>query len=109
MVNQSKINDSRFWEIWEASGAVSKMDTPMSKGPTRVLLEEAISMIPVKEKLRDLEKYMPKSDDTIHDFGRYLADRLNDRLVPEGFNLGAELALYDLQTGIDGFTGQPIR
>ncbi len=72
-------------------------------------LEGAISTESVKEKLRNLKQYMPDRHDAIYDFGAYLADRLNPELVPQGFNMAAELALYDLQTGIDGFTRQPIR
>ncbi|PJE81236.1 hypothetical protein COU58_03555 [Candidatus Pacearchaeota archaeon CG10_big_fil_rev_8_21_14_0_10_32_42] len=72
-------------------------------------IDEVISMEPVKEKLKNLRKYMPNQDDTIYDFGAYLADRLNPELFSQGFNMAAELALYDLQTGVDGFSGQPIR
>ena len=72
-------------------------------------LENSLSMEPVKEKLRALPDYMPKEDDTLYQFGAFLAERFHDSLVPEGFMMGAELALYDLQTGVDGFSGQPIR
>ena len=76
-------------------------------------IDEAISMEPVKEKLRNLREHMPNCmpnfEDITYDFGAYLADRLNPKLVPQGFNLAAELALYDLQKGVNGFTGQPIR
>lgn len=71
-------------------------------------LDNAISMEPVKEKLRNLHEYLPNENSILYDFAGYLADRLNPRLVPEGFVLAAELALYDLQTGIDGFTQQPV-
>ena len=72
-------------------------------------IDEAISMEPVKEKLKNLREHMPEQDDTIYSFGAYLADRLNPELVPQGFNMAAELALYDLEKGVDGFTGQPIQ
>lgn len=72
-------------------------------------LEKAISTEPIKEKLKNLEKYMPEEEDTIYRFGEFLADRLNQQLNPLGFNMAAELTLYDLQRGIDGFSGQPIR
>ncbi len=72
-------------------------------------IDEAISMEPVQEKLRNLREHMPDQQDVTYDFGAYLADRLNPELVPQGFNMAAELALYDLQKGVDGFTGQPIQ
>ena len=52
---------------------------------------------PAIEKLRNLRKYMPGLDETVYKFGAFLADRLNPRLVPTGFNLATELAFYDLQ------------
>lgn len=71
---------------------------------------ESISTEPIKEKLRNLSEYMPDQDETTYQFGRFLAERLgNDTILPMGFNMVAELGLYDLQTGIDGFTGEPIR
>ena len=63
----------------------------------------------MKEKLRNLREHMPDQNDQIYSFGAYLADRLNPELVPEGFNMAAELALYDLQKGVNGFTGKPIQ
>ncbi len=72
-------------------------------------IEGAISTEPVKEKLRNLRQYMPDQQDVVYDFGAYLADRLNPELVPQGFNMATELALYDLQKGVNGSTGQPIR
>ena len=72
-------------------------------------INEAVSMEPVKEKLRNLREYMPDQPDEIYDFGAYLADELNLDLVPQGFKMAAELAICDLERGINGFTGQPIR
>ena len=65
-------------------------------------------MEPIKEKLKNLREYMPEQEDLVYEFGAYLAQRLNPELVSEGFNMAAELALYDLQTGVDGFTGKPL-
>lgn len=69
-------------------------------------LEQAISMDPIKEKLRNLREHLPQQDETVYDFAAYLTDYLNPRLVPAGFHLGAMLALHDLQTGVNGFTGE---
>lgn len=60
-------------------------------------LKEAISMVAVKEKLRNLEQHLPGQPEQVYEFARRLADRLNEHLVPVGFNLAAELLLYDLQ------------
>ena len=68
----------------------------------------ALEMNDVKTKLLDLKQYMPEEPDIIYEFGRFLAGRLNPRLTPEGFNLALELAMYDIQTGTEGYTGKPI-
>lgn len=65
-------------------------------------------MVPIKEKLRNLQKYMPNEKELIYQFGRFLADRLNSELVPTGFLVAMQTALYDLQKGVDGYSGQLI-
>ena len=72
-------------------------------------LEGVISTEPIKEKLRNLRQYMPNQEDVIYKFGAYLAERLYPELNPGLFVMAVELALYDLQRGVDGFTGEPIR
>ena len=72
-------------------------------------MEKAISMEPVKEKLCDLEKYMPKEHHSLYKFGKLLSDRINPEINPIGFYYAAETLLHDLQAGVDGFSGQPIR
>ncbi len=70
----------------------------------------AISMVEPKEKLRSLQGYLPDArNELVYPFGAFLADYLNDELVPEGFVMGCELALNDLHTGVNGFSGEPIR
>ena len=61
------------------------------------------------EKLSDLGAHMPGCDKFTCEYGAYLAGRLNPTIVPEGFTVAAELALSDLQTGVNGFTREPIR
>ena len=61
------------------------------------LESKAVSTEPIKEKLRNLREHLPQQEDVTYDFATYLAERLNPKLVPEGFNMIAELALYDLQ------------
>lgn len=69
---------------------------------------DAISMKEAKEKLMNLE-LEDDVDGIMKEFGKFLSPRLNDELVPTGFVLGAELALYDLNVGKNGYTGDPIR
>ena len=72
--------------------------------------EQALSMDEPKQKLAKLRELIPDApDDLLYDFGRHLADYLNPQLVPIGFVMGCELALCDLQTGVNGFTGKPIQ
>lgn len=72
--------------------------------------EQALSMDEPKQKLAKLEELIPNTlDGLLYDFGHYLAGRLNSQLVPMGFVMGCELALYDLQTGVNGFTGESIQ
>jgi len=72
-------------------------------------LEGAISTEPIKEKMRNLQQHIPGQDDAFYEFATYFAERLNPQIIPVGFVTTAELALYDLQKGVNGSTGQPIR
>jgi hypothetical protein len=67
----------------------------------------ALEMNDIRSKLTNLKQYMTGEPDIIYEFGRFLAERLNPRLTPEGFNLALELAMHDIQTGT-GYTGKPI-
>ncbi len=71
--------------------------------------EYAISMEPVKEKLRNLQEYMPDGLDIIYDFGKYLADKLPPKLVPIGFNIATGAMINALEAGVDEVSGEPIR
>lgn len=103
-MNDSKKKDPRFWKKWEASGAVNSIDKAVEEAEPKALSTDSMS-----DKLRNLGQYMPVQDNLICEFGSYLADRLNPELVPAGFNMAAELLLYDLRTGVDGYSGEPIR
>ncbi len=72
--------------------------------------EQVLSMEEPRRKLRELEKFMPESvNRLVYEFGRFLADYIHSsELVPQGFVMATELALYDLQTGKSGFTGESI-
>lgn len=39
---------------------------------------------------------------------RGLAERLNSEIIPMGFVMATELYVYDVQTGQNGFTGEPM-
>ena len=71
---------------------------------------EAIAAQPIVEKLRNLRQYLPDQNEVVYDFGAFLAERLekHPNIIPVGFNVMAELGIYDLQRGIDGFTDKPI-
>lgn len=72
--------------------------------------EQALSMEEPKKKLANLREFIPDANhELLYDFGRHLASYLNSELVPQGFVMGCELALYDLQVGVNGFTGKPIQ
>lgn len=72
----------------------------------------AVPMADARDKMLRLEEIAPgNSVEPIYSFMRYLADERitdNDRLSPTGYVMLCELALIDLETGINGFTGQPI-
>lgn len=62
-------------------------------------------------KLRRVEEFTTELvSPLVAEFGRFLAGRVNPgRIVPMGFIIAANLSLYDLEKGINGFTGEPIR
>ena len=92
------------------SVTVTSKNTPFSK-------ELAIDTLEMKEKLTHLSKYMEDQsgsflqgmDSTVFEFSRLLSERLNPQIVPAGFIMGAELLLYDLRRGVNGFTMEPIK
>ena len=64
----------------------------------------------MKGKLAHLDVHMPDSDHYLHSFGKFLSKRICDhQLAPAGFHTAAQLALFDLERGKDGYTGEPIR
>lgn len=65
-------------------------------------------MTETKQKLANLREYLPDADPNLCEFAAYLATRLNSELVPTGFAMACQLVLYDLQSGVDGFTGKRI-
>lgn len=71
-------------------------------------MSDAISMDTVREKLKNLRESRPREDEYTYAFAEFLANRLNDKLNPQGFYMTMQIVLMDLQTGIDGFSGKPI-
>jgi len=72
----------------------------------------------MREKLANLSQHMEDRsgsflqgmDSSVYEFGRLLSQRLKSHsgLVPAGFLMAAELLIYDLQRGVDGFSKEPI-
>ena len=51
---------------------------------------------------------MPGEPQFTYNFGNYLATRLNPEISPMGFNVAFQMTLYDLRTGVNGFTQKPV-
>ena len=104
----------RYWkgtrESFKKGARVVKLAQIREKSSDNIKMDklEAIPMDEVKNKLNNLKEHLPDQEDVIYEFGKFLAGRLNPQLNPRGFNLGMELAFYDLQQGVDGFTRKPI-
>ncbi|MBI2499812.1 hypothetical protein HYV88_06215 [Candidatus Woesearchaeota archaeon] len=71
-------------------------------------ISDAVSTEEMRIKLQNLREHMPGEPQFTYDFGAYLATRLNSQLNPIGFNMAVQLTLYDLQKGVNGFTGKPV-
>ncbi|MEJ0002114.1 MAG: hypothetical protein WDN09_02995 [bacterium] len=72
--------------------------------------EKVLSMAEPKTKLLNLKEFLPETrNELVYSFAAFLSTYLNNELVPEGFVLCANLALYDLERGINGYTNQQIR
>ena len=69
----------------------------------------AISMDSIKNKLKNLRNTNPGEDENIYIFAEFLANRLNGNLNSQGLYMTIQLSLMDLQSGIDGFSGEPIQ
>lgn len=55
----------------------------------------------IKEKLANLEKYMPNESDHLYEFGRLLSSSLPERVNAAGFGLAAAMEISDLENGTD--------
>ena len=71
-------------------------------------LTDAIETTEIKEKLRNLEQCMPKATEFYCHIGKYLADRLNDHLNPNGFANAFEWMIIDLHSGKSSVYGKQI-
>lgn len=104
------------WENEQRLKLIELMDTnPDISG----LVDFAKSTLPLDDmgneikpgidRLRQLEKYLPGQNEIVYEYAKFLADRVgSEEIVPLGFAVVAELAIYDLVHGINGFTGERI-
>lgn len=70
----------------------------------------AVSMEEPKEKLRELSKYIPETQQyLLQPFGEYLAKNLNEFMVPEGFVRSCLRSIYELKEGVNTRTGDPVK
>ncbi len=69
--------------------------------------ERSVETGEAAEKLREFHD--DSLDPKVNQYARYLAERLNPELVPQGFVMAGALANYDLKEGVNGFTGEPIQ
>lgn len=69
-----------------------------------------ISTAVPSDKLINVRDHMPGLDDFSYDVAAFIGHRLGKgpALLPEGVNMCFMLCLVDLQSGIDGFTGQRL-
>lgn len=72
--------------------------------------ERVDSTADARAKLQQIQEFAPyPMDARVARFASFLAERIGDHgLVPEGFMMLTTLALYDLEQGVDGFTGKPL-
>lgn len=92
-IYRKKMEES--WAIWSYKDAAQKcMFNAMNSKPETEMLSDWL-----KEKLKNLKKYLPWQEDIVYEFADYLSTRVRAELVPMWFNLFAELAIYDLQNG----------
>ncbi len=73
-------------------------------------LDQAVSTTEMQAKLKNLREHMPKADDFLCKVGEYFAERLggHGQVDPMGFVNAFNLMVYDLETGVNGFTGKPV-
>ena len=63
----------------------------------------------LKARLGNLREHLPDHSPAVHNFGAFLAPRLNSLgLRPEGFSLAAVLALEDLANRYDSINERPL-
>ncbi len=66
--------------------------------------DNAVETSEAIEKLRGFQDEATE----LTEFAHFLSGRLNPGWVPEGFVMSSILSIYDLQNGVDGFSGEPI-
>lgn len=81
----------------------------IKQGDAIMTEEQVLSMVAPKQKLANLKEHLPgEHEKVVYDFGKHLAEYLDEELAPIAFVICCMLALDDLQTGNEGFNGKPI-
>lgn len=61
------------------------------------------------ERLNRIQEFSTQPiDPRVAMFAKFVATRLNERIVPLGFMFAASMALYDVEQGVDSSTGEPL-
>ncbi len=62
----------------------------------------------IRQKLKVLERHLPSQHDIVYVFGEFLAGRFNSEASPEKFVRTCQIAVYDLQAGVDSVNRRQI-
>lgn len=87
--------------------AVKQGRDSIHKNVLSVLSVEA-GPVGAKEKLANLERYLPGEQSLVYEVARFISTRMNDTMEPPAFDLVVLASLRELETGRDGWTGKPL-
>lgn len=75
---------------------------------TPEISEETVNIGPIKEGLRVLGQRMPGEPPHMHEFGKLLANYLNDHIYPSSIRLAVSLLMHDMARGQSGYSSISI-
>ncbi len=83
-------------------------DGPQISGPDSKGV--SIPVAGIRDRLDNLREHFPHQHDSTYEFASLLSKRLGEgNISPAGFVFVTELLIFDLKTGVDGFTRNPLR